>query len=1182
MKTNAFVQKLRKPAIILFSALFAAAPVQASIALSEVPLYLTSSVQPNLMFILDDSGSMQWEVMPESLRTEATFYLMPRPSNPYGGSHYDRRIVVFTDTDSLNVRVRSAHNNTVFYNPTVEYEPWYKEDGSQFSDADPTDALHNPALPGKGDVDLTALRSYDRWRSSSGNFTASRNFYPITFYVYKGSGDVSLPSNYTKYQIRGAAGFSQDLNGGAEAGVTTFSWPGGISRTVAEETQNFANWYTYYRSRVLASRAGVGKVFAFQGENLRVGFGTLNKGSSTVDGVSTRSVKRGVRTFNGEDREDFFDELYSHVIGTSGTPMRLALKRTGEYFSRSDNAGPWGNTPGDSSDDTDHVSCRPNYTILMTDGFWNGSSSPAVGNADGSDGETIAGFIGEDSTTYKYEASDPFQDTHENTLADVAMYYWKKDLRTGLKNNVPTTDENPAFWQHMVLFGVGLGVEGNVNPEDAWAAIDGATEIAWGDPHPNTGAEAEKIDDLLHASINARGGFFTASDPEAFTEGLSDTLAAILDRTESSASSVAANSTRLDSDTLIYQARFDSSNWSGQLLAHDVDADGELVDPPVWDAAKLLPVSADRNIYTMNDTSDEGAAFTWSDISATQQAQLNSDGFGTDDGHGQARLDWLRGVRVNEAPDGLGFRDRPAESVLGDIVNSNPWFVGTQNFGFNALPGEEGTRYTTFRNSTEYLERRKMLYVGANDGMLHGFDAQTGVERLAYVPKAIFPYLSRLTSTDYTHRYYVDGTARVSDAYIDPDDTGTSSWHTILVGTTGAGARSIFALDVTDPESFGESDVLWEFTADDNSELGFTLGDATIARLRAGGKWVAIAGNGYNSASDKAQLFIIDLESGDELEVLDTGVGDADNPNGLYAPVPVDVNGDRIADFVYAGDLHGNLWKFDLTGDAVSDWRIAQPDGVSTGPLFTATDASGNVQPIAVRPTVGRHPRGGVMIYFGTGKFFEVNDEIVAADPPIQTFYGIWDKGNEVSSRDVLQEQSIIWQGFQTFEVEGVPKTYELRVPSNLSVDYSTKQGWFFDLFDPNESAGEGERVISRALLRDGRIIFTSMIPEPDPCKFGGDGWIMELDALSGGMLTDVVFDLNGDGKFDGADMVEIDSKDLNPGGLKSDEGIVSTPGVVEDGDKEYKFASGSSGGIDRVVESSGDAPGRKGWWQIR
>lgn len=209
-----------------------ATPVQANVNISNVPLFLTATVDPNIMFILDDSGSMQWEAMPDSLIY--TYYLFPRPAGLYGSSVYDSRILGFFDTDIANVHVRSAHNNTVFYNPAIDYEPWSNPDGSLYTDADPTDALHNPANTALGGVDLTSQQSYSRWRHWNGTNwvyenSTSRDFYPITFYVYKGSGNIWSTSSYDKYQIRGSNGYKRDLNGGTEASVTSFTWPGGVT-----------------------------------------------------------------------------------------------------------------------------------------------------------------------------------------------------------------------------------------------------------------------------------------------------------------------------------------------------------------------------------------------------------------------------------------------------------------------------------------------------------------------------------------------------------------------------------------------------------------------------------------------------------------------------------------------------------------------------------------------------------------------------------------------------------------------------------------------------------------------------------------------------------------------------------------------------------------------------------------
>ena len=661
-----------------------------------------------------------------------------------------------------------------------------------------------------------------------------------------------------------------------------------------------------------------------------------------------------------------------------------------------------------------------------------------------------------------------------------------------------------------------------------------------------------------------------ASDPSKLEDSLNEAFYKVADAAIS-ASAVASNSTRLDSGSMVYQARFDSKRWSGELLAFPID-DGESggtqgsLKPSIWDAAKKIPAHGSRKIFTFNAAaSPKGVSFAWGSLNAAQQAALNDnpDTPALDnDGKGALRLAYLRGDLSNEAPSGAGFRSRA--SLLGDIVNSNPLFLGRQNFGFEKLPGAEGTSYKTFRESTAYTGRSPMLYVGANDGMLHAFDAVTGVEKFAYVPNGVFANLNQLSGTNYKHLYFVDGAPRGSDAYVG------GQWRTYLLGSLAAGGKSIFALDVTSPESFSSGDIKWEFT--DAADLGFTFSQPTIARL-ASGDWVAIFGNGYQSANQKAVLFILNLADGTVLKKIDTGVGSAIAPNGLSTPVPVDLDGDRITDLVYAGDLQGNLWKFDLSGSSHNQWEIAFKAGTTPLPLYTARDGSGKVQPITARPAVGRHKEGGEMVYFGTGQYYMSDDNIVSASGPVQSFYGIWDKKAPISqtNRSGLQPQTITAETFAFGR--------NVRLVSKNPIDWAAKLGWYLDLSYPSGSL-TGERAVSMPLLRHGRVIFVTLIPSTLPCLHGGESWLMEVDALSGGRLGESVFDLNQDDVFNQND----DVNSVPVSGLASEQGIIQTPGIIEAGEVEYKYTTGSTGGIGVTKEKggSGAGKGRRSWIQLR
>jgi len=693
---------------------------------------------------------------------------------------------------------------------------------------------------------------------------------------------------------------------------------------------------------------------------------------------------------------------------------------------------------------------------------------------------------------------------------------------------------------------------------------------------------------LKDTADNAGGSAYAAADglqlESALTASFNQSIAT------GSASAVATNSTRLDTNTLIFQALFDSAKWTGRLQAFPINQiTGAVLNTPNWDTdtSGLIPAYGSRSIYSYNAA---GINFAWANLNATQKSSLQLGTEGTD-ANAQKRVTYIRGNSADEEQNGGTLRDRT--KLLGDIVNSNPWYVGTANFGYAALSGTEGTSYTSYLASLQALNsgagRTEMVYVGANDGMLHAFNASTGAEVFAYIPSSVIPNLKDLTDPNYgqtpAHRYFVDGSPRAGDAYF-----SDNTWHTVLVGTTAGGGRGVFALDVSDPDNFTASSVLWEFTNADDTDLGYTYSEPTIVRM-ANDKWAAIIGNGYNSDAHKAVLFVIDIEDGSVIRKIDTGVGSSSTPNGLSTPVPVDSDGDRIVDTIYAGDLLGNLWKFDVTSSNDTQWDLAYKSGGTPLPLFVAKDASAVTQPITAKPQVGKHPDGGVMVYFGTGKYFESTDNIVGVSPQVQNFYGVRDNVDTGNSTPVSLSNLVE----QTIDYETTASGYDLRVTSNNTVDYNkispavSDIGWYMKLKSP-VYGGQGERAVSAPVIRNDRIVFTTLLPSTDPCSYGGSGWLMELDAVSGGRLALTPFDINGDGLFTADDLVPItitvagvtQTVYMPVSGKKSKVGIIKTPSVVKAGEKEYKYTSGSSGNLETTTESGGAGTGRQSWRQER
>jgi type IV pilus assembly protein PilY1 len=349
----------------------------------------------------------------------------------------------------------------------------------------------------------------------------------------------------------------------------------------------------------------------------------------------------------------------------------------------------------------------------------------------------------------------------------------------------------------------------------------------------------------------------------------------------------------------------------------------------------------------------------------------------------------------------------------------------------------------------------------------------------------------------------------------------------------------------------------------------------------------------------------VDVATGTLVRKIDTGVGNSANPNGLATPVVVDYNDDKIADRVYAGDLHGNMWAFDLSDTDSANWEIDYQASGSPAPLFTAKDEDGTKQPITSKPEVTNHPTGGVLVFFGTGKYFESGDGAVKRK---NTFYGIWDDFNATTptpvsgGRNTLLQQNITHETFtdssgNSWLSDDVTNTanpfpWDLRVTSENNISWGTHRGWYIDLKSPLSSRGwEGERVVSTPLLRDGRVIFSTSIPSLDPCEYGGTSWLMELSSVDGSRLSVSPFDLNADGVFDEGDFVTIVISDPygNPinvkvptSGKKSKVGIIKTPAVIKTKDKEFKFTSGSSGDIEQTLESLTYRDGRQSWRQLR
>jgi type IV pilus assembly protein PilY1 len=708
--------------------------------------------------------------------------------------------------------------------------------------------------------------------------------------------------------------------------------------------------------------------------------------------------------------------------------------------------------------------------------------------------------------------------------------------------------------------------------------------------NPKSVAALNEMARLGNAYPTAFLGSSTAQLQTAFQTIVGDVLAK-----PGAAASVALNTGNWTAGSSIYQAKFNSADWSGDLLAFPVSATGVVGTPATWSAAARVKAQnwdTGRNIVTYKPSGNlgqRGIRFRWpadpaaplnTELDVNQSAALNRDATNTTDGFGAARLAWLRGDPSRETRNCATppcapplFRNRPA-TPLGDIINSAPYYVAAPAFGY--ADDFEAVPYSTFVSARK--SRTPVVYVGANDGMLHAFDATTGNELFGYVPAALYAGLPQLSSPAYGHQYYADGSPTVGDVYYN------GAWHTLLVAGMRAGAKGVFALDVTDPASFTEgsaaSVVRWEFQ---DPDLGYVFGQPLIVKTN-NGRWSVIFSGGYTvgNTSGRAMLFVLDAETGALVAKIDTGAGTAASPNGLSSPAAVDSTGDGIVDLVYAGDLNGNLWKFDLLSATTTDW------GIGNGGAALFTTPAG--QPITARPDVSRYPRGALLIGFGTGRYFAVGDHTSTG---AQAVYAIVDNGvaGTVALTD-LQQQSIVGTAVSN-GVEYRLSTHAVNPPADALLtgdnvisraDYlSTKRGWYINL------PTSGERVVADARFRGGRLVLVSLIPNTtDACSFGGTGWLLEYDAITGNRLDSVTFDTNDDKTLTITDYVVFPlvpgggSTPYNVSGRKIG-AISAAPGVMGADKLDLRFLNKADGTVETVIAGPGsNQPGRAMWREVQ
>ena len=1108
-----------------------------AVDLSSVPLTTSTAtaVRPNLNFVLDDSGSMGWNFMPDHAGLEN----LCKSSTSWNAINCTNGDPPFASSDF----------NGIYYNPNLTYSAPVNGDGSfkpdQVRTAVRTDPFNSSststinlessfpdriwcntnspsaaAIAASGNPTSTVCRRNGVAYTAAPVVSANYN-YPNSTYK-----NLNTPNGAPYYYSVASIQWCKDTallscqvrkdptykyaNYGAftRRDITTTSCTPSCpvsGRTYNAEMTNFANWYAYYRIRLSMAKSSVGRAFASLDDSYRVGFMTIH----TVATDTSRYLP--ITTFNPANKVTWFNKLYS-MTTTGSTPLRQALSTAGRMFA------------GKILTDPIEYSCQKNFTILSTDGYWNGSVLPldvggaAIGNVDNSaarpkyDGGLLA------ATSAGTSAGGA------NTLADVAYYYYKTDLRdpgfsncispsSGLNvcdNNVPPSKKDPASHQHMTTFTIGLGLDGllEYRPDYETATTGDYYAIKSGSKNwPSPSADnPTAIDDLWHAAVNGGGTYYSAKNPQALADGLGDALRDVGSKDGAAAAASTSNPQVTTKDNFIFSSNYRTVFWDSIVKRQRINtATGELSPTVDWEAGSILNtmVSGASDVRTIYMFSGAAANklknFDWASMTAAEKVNFDVAAWADPatklshwailSGAGQtagkasgALLGYLRGQTSLEDDVGsteLPFRGR--ESALGDIVNAETVFLR------DAPNDYLDAGYDTFKKTTvpSYLARREgVLFAASNDGMLHAFNATTGREMWAYVPTVVLPNLYKLADKNYAHEFFVDGTPVVGDVY-----DGTK-WRTILVSGLNKGGKGYFALDVTDPAN---PKALWEFC--DNSAMctqsdanvGYGYGTPVIAKLDNGsgtGDWVVMATSGYNNADGKGYLYVLNPVTGaQKFPAIATSCTGTNCGVAKISPW-IKSSEDNTAMRVYGGDLGGALWRFDIN-------NTIAPAGREAFKLAQAgNSATGLVQSITTRPELG-DLNGTPIVFFGTGRFIGVSDK---GDTSVNSFYAVKDDLTATVGLGVLRTNPSIVKQTLTAGVNTDGKN--IRTNSNNAVDWSTKIGWYLDF------PASGERAFTDPILALGTVSFTTNIPAlGDPCSGGGISWLYQLDWKTGGAV---------------------------------------------------------------------------------
>lgn len=881
------------------------------------------------------------------------------------------------------------------------------------------------------------------------------------------------------------------------------------------------NNYPYFGApkRKIATARDVAKKLIDNNKTLRWGLFSFDPNSNAKGGILQAPVGSSQDTLN---------TAINGLGPDTWTPLGEALFEMARYWAGE--ASYYGKITGNYTSPIQYR-CQKNFNIVITDGVSTKDNEiPGLPKAFG------GSYAGVDYTTYtsagvaetktfkacvnkdtvssvtcpeKLEGSavnNAFVGTSDDgasygrSVRDVAMFAYDKDMRVGGTDGDGKSFDDPKFQkQNVATYTVGFAVD----------------------------------DPVLNATaIVGKGKYYTAGNEDALFDALTNAVNSIV-ASISNAGGVAAQSETTTVGNKVFQPIFNPNGWYGELRCYDLDANGNLITGGCANPKAVIPAVASRKIYSskvlpaqatptvtfdFNNAADPtNADATLAAMTAQQQTLLGADA--------AAQKKTIRFIRGEEGIS--GFRTRP-NGLLGDIIDGQPAVV--------SVPAgvTTDTAYSAFISANS---SRGIALIGANDGMLHAFKISDMSELMAYIPAAVYPHLKALTATDYgqatgtPHTFHVNGTLRQQDVKF-----GTN-WNTIVASGLGQGGQGFFAVDATNASIVASAaTVKWEWNDQNDKEMGYSFAAPLIYNVRTSATTVVpavILANGYDNNYDdtgvggqkttaaSSALYILNANTGALIKKIPvTDSAGVSQGAGLSSPAGVDFGQDGILDYVYAGDMNGKMWRFDLTNSDPANFSVYPT------PIFNA----GSTHPIVMRPAIKPVSKSdgtslGNLILFGTGKLLTDADR---TDTTTQTFYAVLDNMSSTQAtvaRDdllarTIESESTISSSDSTLR-SGTYRKVSTSPSLDLTSTSTTWKGWRLDF------PATTERLVTSPMLFDDKLLFgTGITQSSEKCLPGGKGWVMGLDPMTGSVTKSSrgkefsFIDVKLDGKSTDADKV--------------------------------------------------------------